>query len=311
LAGRRVTVSEPRGHKKFQGDEGGLRVVLVGIGLLFVLILLYYLATRRVRIEVEFNPPGSVAPIVAQMTSLKCWYYPTPWLPSGIVHTMYGMRKRKRPSACFHCDRHILKLNDGAQVALDFYAPFPNDNSPWVILFPTLGGRVCEPCVANLAAACAAKHWRVIVSSGRGQAGVPFTPSFLTCSTDIAPVGETVAYVRDRFHPRFVFVAGFSMGALQPMTYTGWDGAGVDGFLVVSHSYCQSHGAILAFLGRRVVSALLVGLMRRHLMRNDYIPDSDKDFTGIKTIGEFELQIGYKYCVPRPHPEGEPSPAAI
>jgi predicted alpha/beta-fold hydrolase len=98
------------------------------------------------------------------------------------------------------------------------------------------------------------------------------------------------------------------MGAMRTTIYTG-----VDGFVVVSHSYCQwkLHEALLTFLGRRTFSRLLVGIMRRQVMRNKSIPDSDKDFTGIKTIGQFDLQIDYKYRIPRKHPQGDPSAGTI
>jgi hypothetical protein len=48
-----------------------LAVLLVDTELLFILLLLYYTATRRVKIDVGFNPRGSVAVIVSQMTSFK------------------------------------------------------------------------------------------------------------------------------------------------------------------------------------------------------------------------------------------------
>jgi len=200
-----------------------------------IALLLIHQCTRRNKLRVEVNRSGSVYPIVAQMKVLNRTYQSTPWLIGGCLQTVYGMRYRKRSS--LKCTRTELDLFDGGNLALDFFIPPDSDDSPFVIIVPTLGGSTSEPCVNNLAETFHRRGWRSAVMNGRGFAGMKFKTERIGCAIDFEDVRDTVQFIRANYRTPALFVVGFSLGSMQALSYAWQDGSGVAGVAVVSHNY--------------------------------------------------------------------------
>lgn len=219
---------------------------MIGQVLLVLLILFIVLLwTRKNKIRVFYNQEGSAAHLVARMKSINKSYRPTPWCITGYMQTVFGMRYRKRSKVTNTCKRVLFKLADGGTTALDFFLPenLPED-APFVIIAHTLGGGTREPCVNNLAEACMKKGWRAVVPCARGCSGSPITSGRLPAGIDYEDLEAVVDYVKENYKPKHIFIAGFSLGALQGCRFSEARGDKVDGIAVVSHT-CDSYGGAL------------------------------------------------------------------
>jgi predicted alpha/beta-fold hydrolase len=206
------------------------------------------------------------------------------------------MRLRPRPS--FRIDRRILPLPDGGQICLEIVennsaAP----HGPFVLIAPTLGGSSRDSCVANLAAACAGRGWRVAFVNVRGGAGVKFTTTRLTFSNDYDHIEAAVRFVREQFAPGFLFLAGFSLGSVQSMRYNSCGEGRLDGCAITSHlhDYWRCGRAIAKPVARWVFNPSLVRALTHQLLKNPHIPPEDKDVSRIISPPSFDEVIGYKY----------------
>ncbi|KAH0787551.1 Clan SC, family S33, methylesterase-like serine peptidase [Histomonas meleagridis] len=180
------------------------------------------------------------------MTTFKKPYKPTSWLISSHFHTAYGMRYRPRSLIMGSERREMFLFSDGGTSALDYFEPKDATNSPFVVLAHTLGGGTREPVINNLAEACNKKGWRVVVANGRGSSGAPITSARLPSCLDWDDLNEIINHIRELYHPPYIFLAGFSLGALQSMEYSTKDAAlDIDGIAAVSHTYDLLKGALV------------------------------------------------------------------
>ena len=91
-------------------------ILLISLAIIFIWILL-----RIRKPRVYYNPNGNAAQIVTQMKSINEKYFPTPWLISPDIHTMWGMRFR--PRSKLSPVREELDFPDGGCTQLDWFLP--------------------------------------------------------------------------------------------------------------------------------------------------------------------------------------------
>ena len=130
----------------------GIILTILVLTILFVI----YRKTRSYRAKVHFNPNGQVEHLVSQMTSLEKPYKPTWWLIGPNIHTIMGMRYRKKSR--MECRRELIVFEDGGTSALDWFeSKEAKEDTPIVIIIHTLAGGTREPCSNNLAEALVKK----------------------------------------------------------------------------------------------------------------------------------------------------------
>ncbi|OHT01732.1 Clan SC, family S33, methylesterase-like serine peptidase [Tritrichomonas foetus] len=253
---------------------------------LLIILVLYFLRTNKINVVV--NPEGNVAHLAAQMKSISKTYRPTPWLIGGHFHTVYGMRNRKRSSYTNKCSRELFVFADEGTAALDTFetSDMPSD-APLVLLNPTLGGGTREPIINNLAEALMKKGFRVVVGNARGCAGAPITSPRLSCGADYDDLQAIISHLKEKHQPKFVFIAGFSLGALQSMCFSAFDGS-VDGICCVSHLYNTLEGSFILdkFPQSKLYTPIMLKQLRHTLTKSKFIenPEAMK----AKTLHEFD-----------------------
>ena len=262
----------------------GLFIFLFVIALVVFILYMF----RKNEIHVVVNSNGKIAPIISQMKSLKGYYYPTPYLFGGNFHTVYGMRKRPRSKLTNSCKREEFVFSDGGTAALDtFDTETMKDNAPLVLLNPTLGGGTREPIINNLSEALVKRGYRVVVGNARGCAGAKITSARLSCGADYDDIQEILSHLREKHNPEFIFIAGFSLGALQSMCYTAFDG-NVDGVCVVSHLYNTLEGSLLLdnFPQNKLYTPLMLKQLKHILSKSQFIDNPEA--MRAKTLHEFD-----------------------
>lgn len=208
------------------------------IGKIVVLLLLafiLYRLTRSYKPRIIYNESGELKDIVPKIGAFKLSYKPTPWLVGGNIHTIWGMRFRK--SSRMKPRREELYFEDGGNTILDWFEPNEAaEDTPIVVIVHTLAGGTREPCTNNFAEACVKNGWRAVVANSRGCSGAKFTSKRFYNAIEIDDLQSIIKRVRDEFKPKFVFMAGFSLGGLMTCTYVVQDGS-VDAAAIVSHVY--------------------------------------------------------------------------
>jgi predicted alpha/beta-fold hydrolase len=269
-----------------------------------VLFALFLFFNRKQRIYVEFSRHGSIAPIIASMPSLTKPYIPTPWLIEGYLHTAYAMRRPSGP--ILRVERCEARLDDGGTIGIEvLQANSGIPHAPFVVIGPPLGGSSRDRCVSNLARACAQHGWRVAIANARGCAGVPFTSSRLTFSSDFDHLEAAIESIQSQYQPKFLFLAGFSMGAVQAMRYNCYGKEQLDGCVAISHPHhCwRCWEAMESRIPKHLFTRNLVTAMRRQVTKNNAI--GEKDFTGVVDLISFDEKIGHKYRGDDPKPTKE------
>jgi predicted alpha/beta-fold hydrolase len=263
--------------------------IVVWAALAILAILVLRQLTRTNKLKVEVNASGSVSGILGSMRTLTRSYQSTPWLVGGYLQTVYGMRFRKRSPLVPR--RLELRLFDDGTLALDFFEPADSDGSPFVIIIPTLGGSTREPCVNNLAETFYRRGWRSVVMNGRGFAGLQFRTERVGCAIDQEDVRDTVQYLLNEFHPPALFVAGFSLGSMQAMSYAWQNGNNVDGIAVMSHMYNVLEGAKMLErpIQRRLFAPVIMQGLRRTVEKYQFAtPERKAELRKCKTMREFD-----------------------
>jgi predicted alpha/beta-fold hydrolase len=230
------------------------------------------------------------------MSSLRHRYRPTPWLLFGLPQTIYGMRYRKRSALLGSETRVLLDLFDGGNLALDLFIPVDSERAkaPFVVILPTLGGTTWEPCTNNLAESFYNRGWPSAVMNGRGFAGVPFKTPRFGVAIDTEDIQDAVRYIRDRFHPPFLFVVGFSMGSIQAVTYVAGNDPLVDGAAIVSHLYdaLASSKRIERGIRRRVLMPAIMKALSRTLAKSPFATEEDRaKCTKCRVLSQFDNEF--------------------
>jgi predicted alpha/beta-fold hydrolase len=137
----------------------------------------------------------------------------------------------------------------------------------------------------------------VAIASGRGAAGVPFTSPRLTFFYDYDFHDAAIGFIRTKFKPTRLFMAGFSMGAMQSVLFNCFGEHRIDGLAAISHLH--DNWECRKALAKPVASVLftggLVDAMKRMVMKNPCIPQEDKHFRGVISPPTFDEVVGHKY----------------
>ena len=272
--------------------------------LAFVLVLLVLFlilkATRSDKIELEFKKGGPIAHLVAQVQSFTKRYHPKTWLLDGYTQTVFAMRYRKRSKITETCTRELFKFTDNGTSALDYF--FPEncaDDAPFVVIAHTLGGGTREPCVNNFAESCNKKGWRVVVVNGRGCSGAPITSARLPAAPDFDDLEVVIGHVQEKYKPKFTFLTGFSLGAMQSTELAVNRGHIIDGCAIVSHTYDPWTGSrvLEKFPQSKLFTPIIVRQLRRAIQKNKFV--DRPDCLNVTTMRQFDdiftsKNLGYK-----------------
>ncbi|KAJ2610653.1 hypothetical protein H4S08_003518 [Coemansia sp. RSA 1365] len=168
---------------------------------------------------------------------------PTPYLFSGWLQTVYlAMQARKRNQISdIRYDRHILDLQDGGVVSLDWYPirPIRNNsrsnnerplnatdpNTPTVIIIPASMSTSGEYYIRCLVKALYDKGgFRVVVLNYRGCCSTPLTTPRILSGDYTGDLKETIAHIQNISPKASIGAIGFSIGANILAKYLGEQG---------------------------------------------------------------------------------------
>ena len=263
--------------------------ILVSLFLLIFVAIFVWILWRTRKPNVYYNPDGNAAQIVTQMKSINEKYFPTPWLISPDIHTMWGMRFR--PRSKLSPVREEINFPDGGCTQLDWFLPKTIEkNAPVLIVNHTMGGGTREPCTNNFAAAVMRHGWRAVVANCRACSGAPITSARLFSAIEIDDLQAIVKHVQTvEFHPKHTFMAGFSLGAIQTVFYA-MEESNIDAYMLVSHIYRSLESAMMLErpLQRRLYLPVIVQKLCHAVAKNNYVSDDLKRAVHAKTLCEFD-----------------------
>ncbi|OHT11807.1 Clan SC, family S33, methylesterase-like serine peptidase [Tritrichomonas foetus] len=265
---------------------------VLSIVLLAALFVLYRI-TRNYRPMLHFNPSGKVAHLVAATKSLHKPYRPTWWLLNCHIHTVRGMRYRRKSRMTNSVRRELIKYTDGGTSALDWFETDDmKEDTPILVIIHTCAGGTREPCTNNLAEAGVKKGWRVVVANNRYCSGAPITTAQMVIIRDTDDLELVIRHIRSEFKPKHMFMVGFSLGAYQTVQYGALVGD-LDAIALVSHTYNPVeaekvlHWPIQSRLYQPVIMAKLTHFAKKSPFINNPIAEN------AKTMAEFDQAI---YC---------------
>lgn len=239
-----------------------------------VLIVWYILRVRKPRLY--YNKDGQIARILSRMKSIHQFYFPTPWLIGKDFHTIWGMQYRKHSSV--KQEREIFKFEDGGSIPLDYMLPEKVPENPIVIIvMHTMGGGSREPCVNNLCEALYKKGMIPVITGARGSSGCPWTNEKFSTGIDFSEINQVAAYLKEKYHPSHMFLAGFSATAFTSIAYA----AKFKNFeAVAAISHCLdamgSQRMLLKGLGPKLYSPFMLSKLKHWLSKNQYVKDEIK-----------------------------------
>ena len=209
--------------------------ILFGLFFLILIFIIYRLTCLSEKPNIIYNSNGNVGKFVQSMESLKGIYKPVSWLVGGDIHTIYGMRYRPKSKLLKTCRRELFQFEDRGTSALDWFEPKDaNPETPIVVIIHTLGGGTREPCVNNFAEECVKNQWRAVVFNQRGLSGAPITSGRFFNAMQYDDIQAIISHIHMEFNPKKVFMAGYSLGAMQLISFIANEGT-IDGAATVSH----------------------------------------------------------------------------
>ena len=260
-----------------------------------ILIYFIYRITLKIKPEIFINKESSIAKIVSQMKSLKC-YKPTPWLINGHIHTIWGMKFKGRTN--YKPLREDIDLPDGGQVTIEhFFLEKTPDNAPILFIIHTMGGGSREPCTNWAAYNFMNKGYRVIICSCRGCNGSKLKTKRICDSTNYQDTHIIIEHISKKFPSASKkFLLGFSMGAIISLNYTT-EYDDIDGVISVSHIVDNKRADILLCQGIKFnlyAKPLLNSLTRSIKKSNLYTDEEKKKISNIKNSAEFHDLVSAK-----------------
>ena len=255
---------------------------------LFLIIYFLYRSLRFYKGKLYFNKNGNLSNILKNWKNIN--YKPTPWLINKHLHTVWGMRFRKRSN--FECKREQFFFEDGGNTYLDWFYDENKiqDDSPILIIVHTLGGGTREPCTNNLAYSAMKKGWKGVVANCRGCSGAKFTSKKLFNAVEVDDLNNIILYIKNKFKPRNIYLVGFSLGAIQTIEYTRIYG-NIDGVVCISHTYdpVQSSNILEKFPQSKLYLPIILEKLKNSLKKCEFISNNEK-LNGLKskTLREFD-----------------------
>lgn len=256
------------------------------IVLCIFLCYIIYRATRRIKPKLFYNKNGNIAYLVPQLESLH-QYKPTPWLINCHQHTIRGMQIRHRSKV--EPRRELFVFSDGGTSALDWFEPLnASADTPIVIVMHTLAGGTREPCSNNFCETIMKHGWKAVVLNGRACSGAPITSAGIFCAIDVSDIDAVVKHVREIFKPKFLFIAGFSLGGYQTLEY-GIKVGDVDGIAMVSHTYnaLLANECLKVFPQNKLYAPYMMKKLIHLWEKNPYLKKYSQ-IANVKTLDEYD-----------------------
>ncbi|KAI3627483.1 hypothetical protein GLX27_000850 [Malassezia furfur] len=198
----------------------------------------------RFVLEYKEAPSTSASP-VAELIHAHCPHltgaltppYPTRWLPSGHLQTVYSAAGDFSKVDCVEYKRKVFLTPDGGTVALDIAppalaeSPRPDaEDVPTVVVLHGLTGGSYESYVRNCVAPLAKSKqdggygYRCVVINARGCANTPVTSPQLYSASKTADVASALLLLT-RMYPKSPMAGvGFSLGGAILAKYIGETG---------------------------------------------------------------------------------------
>lgn len=166
-------------------------------------------------------------PALANPESNDSHFFPTTYLSSGHLQTIYSSLRKKVAEDVVHYHRRVLLTPDGGTLSLDVAPPEraqsnQDDTTPTLIVITGLTGGSSETYVRHIVRPLVdEKKWRAVVMNYRGCAHTPVTSGQLYSASKTSDMATTVLFCQQNW-PRSPLVAvGFSLGANVVAKYFG------------------------------------------------------------------------------------------
>ncbi|KAI5849559.1 Alpha/Beta hydrolase protein [Morchella snyderi] len=200
------------------------------------------------------SPPSSptTTPLSAFVPPLVPTFYAHPLLFNGHLQTCYTALKTTDPHTVHYARRHLTNPNDGGHFAVDFAVPAfdppaaattddlpertrhmppdaplaSTDTTPMLVALHGLSGGSHEVYLRAVLAPLLAgdSTWAACVVNARGCAKSTITTKQLFNARFTQDLRVTVAYLREAFPNRPLYVVGFSLGANILTNYLAEEG---------------------------------------------------------------------------------------
>jgi predicted alpha/beta-fold hydrolase len=260
--------------------------------LLFLLFALIIFCLHRCvvsyRPKIFINPEKNVQPILAKMKTLNLRYRPTPWLIGGHASSVWGLRFR--PARNGVSEREKIIFEDKGVAFLDWFHPEgADDETPVVIIIHTLAGGTREPCSNNFAGAIRRHGWRAVVANCRGCSGAKFESNRMFNAYQTDDIEHALNHVRERFSPKFTFMIGFSLGAMQ-IAQCAVKELEIDAYGLISHPYdpVLSSEILERPLQKFLYLKTIVDKLCHCLAKNQFIDEEYRIAVHSKTLREYD-----------------------
>ncbi|KAJ1921333.1 hypothetical protein H4219_000649 [Mycoemilia scoparia] len=249
----------------------------------------------------------------------KAFFYPTPYLWSGHLQTVFNtfMAKKNKPGDVKY-ERELLHMKDGGNVALDWAPSFesvPKDDRPIVIILHGLTGGSHEYYVRAVAKKFTSDdfNFRVVVANFRGCGRSKLTSSQLYSGGYTDDIRQIVKEVHSRFPNSSLFGIGFSLGSNVLVKYVGQEGENC--LLSGAISVCNPFDFVKAaenmekptWANRNLYQPNLTGALQRMYFRHKDSIDGSKfgiveeEIKNAKKISEYDDALtakvfGFESC---------------
>ncbi|KAJ2778664.1 hypothetical protein GGI15_004111 [Coemansia interrupta] len=198
---------------------------------------------------------------------------PTPWLPSGMLQTVYctmiGLKTDRATRVEYR--RELLTMADGGTVSIDWYNE-GRDRAALVV--PGLGGSSYEYHVRAMARRLGSRGYTVAVMNHRGSGRTPLTSARLYNAYDTEDLAVVVHHVAGQPGVRHLVSVGYSLGANLLTKHLGE--AGEDSVVRAGVAICCPFDTAVAgraldapgWLNDHVFQPNLVATIKRLVRRN-------------------------------------------
>ncbi|KAL2324741.1 hypothetical protein Fmac_023799 [Flemingia macrophylla] len=177
--------------------------------------------------------------VVSNCSLLHSRYFPTPWLCSPHLQTLFLNYFATPPP--FKYTRQLFRTADGETIALDWLsssdvsgdAPQVDDvtsedeSTPIVVVIPGLTSDSSSQYIKHLAYYTAMRGWKVVICNHRGFGGVSITCNFSYNAGWTEDVRIVINYLHKEKSKAPLFVVGTSIGANIMVKYLGEDGENI------------------------------------------------------------------------------------
>ena len=202
-----------------------IRDAITSIPLLYVLLVIFlffvadYYWNKCVKISLCFTKSNINEFLQKNMQSFQRKYWPTFYLFSGSLQTLYFAIRHKLEKNDWGVkyERQLVKLKDGGQLSLDWPIPpekFTVKNStPIVAILSGLAGGRDDSYVAKLIEESFSRGCQPLLLNERGLSQTPTTTPKLYSGDVPEDVHEAMLAIKTKFPTNPIYGVGLSLGA--------------------------------------------------------------------------------------------------